>query len=365
MGETQVDRAWLFKEFSKLPDERERAYEKTIVRLALSAPESTIGPLLKKILEDPGIAEHDAYAAYCVLHTCYRRMRDHSQLMLLEKEFAARFSGHPSALHFELLAFVDFGEPVEEEGLLEKAEASAVQMPDNAGALHLLADLVAHYFEGHPQLLNSPSERERSVAWLERGLNAVNRAITLDDYPKFYATRGRLLCLQKQYPEALASIITAIDKEDSGRPDYSIRLSAYVSQKGRIESLMVAGRLEDTVQEAMQGYRSDLDATKTEIAQQKERIDSSTTKNLEFLGLFAGIVSFTIGGINIVSNASAFSFQGAAGLLIVLMGTLLEVFCGFGIVLHGWTQERRSRNVVVLFFGLAMIGLGLALCVWL
>ena len=121
------------------------------------------------------------------------------------------------------------------------------------------------------------------------------------------------------------------------------------------------------MRESMNAYREELSsqqkAVESQIQEQIGKLSSSTVKNLEFLGLFAGIVSFTIGGVNIASNASAFSFQGAAGLLIVLLGALLEVFCGFGIILHGWVPEKRSRNLVVLVFGLLMIALGLVLCI--
>lgn len=362
MTEEQIDRGWFLREFSTLPEETERAYEKRIVQLALKAPEQTVEPLLESILTDPASPDGDAYAAYCTLHTCYRRMRDHSSLMLLERRFAARFQEHPSALHFELLAYVDLGERVDGEHVLEKAQRSVEQMPGNAGAQHLLADLVAHYYEENPELLTG-TEAARHLLWLRRGADAVNRAIALDDYPKFHFTRARLLCLQQKYPEALRSIEQAIDKENSAASDYAIRVATYLSQKMKIESISREAKM----RESMNTYREELSskqkAVESEIQEQIGKLSDSTVKNLEFLGLFAGIVSFTIGGVNIVSNASTFSFQGAAGLLIVLLGALLEVFCGFGIILHGWVPEKRSRNLVVLVFGLLMIALGLVLCI--
>lgn len=364
IAEEQVDRARFLQEFSSLPKETERAFEKRIVKLALLAPEQTAEPLLESILTDSSSTDSDAYAAYCTLHTCYRRMRDHSSLMLLEKRFSSRFVEHPSALHFELLAYVDLGERVDGEHVLEKAQRSVNQMPENAGAHHLLADLVAHYYEENPELLReSGSEAARHFQWLDRGVEAVNRAIALDDYPKFYYTQARLLCLKQKYPEALRSIEQAIDKESSSAADYAIRVATYLSQKMKIESIS----RESKMRESMDSFRQEMTVKQTaveaKIQEQISKLNDSTVKNLEFLGLFAGIVSFTIGGVNIVSNASAFSFQGAAGLLIVLLGALLEVFCGFGIILHGWTPEKRSRNLVVLVFGLLMIALGLVLCV--
>lgn len=362
MSQPTIDRAYFLTRFDALPPECDRAFEKQIVALALSAPENQIEPPLMDILKTE--ADSRAYAAYCTLHTCYRRMHDHSQLLNLEKTWGSRFSSHPSVLHMELLAYVDMGEKVDGEHVLRKAERSIEQMPGNAGAQHLLADLTACYYEENPHLLTAgnDAERQRHARWLSRAVEAVDQSIALDEYPKFYATRARLLSLQHKYGPALASINRAIDREDSSRPDYAIRMAKYLTCKMQIEAF---GR-EHEMRRAMDEYRAGLNEqqqqTQQKIEQQLGELSSSSIKNLEFLGLFAGIVSFTIGGVSIASNASAFSFQGAAGLLVVLLGSLLEVFCGFGFILHGCKKEKLPRNLVVMAFGAVMLAVGLWLC---
>ena len=75
-------------------------------------------------------------------------------------------------------------------------------------------------------------------------------------------------------------------------------------------------------------------------AQEKE----SMTKNMEFLGLFSGIVSFTIGSLSITGAIAEQSIKHAAGLIVVLMGALMCVFAAFGMILHGFHAVRKNQN---------------------
>lgn len=67
----------------------------------------------------------------------------------------------------------------------------------------------------------------------------------------------------------------------------------------------------------------------------EESARESLTKNMEFLGLFAGIVSFTSGSISISVAVAERSVLGAAGLIVVLMGALLGiVIAAVGVFLY-------------------------------
>lgn len=360
--ETPGTRAWFEEEFRHLPEEWERSYEKEIVRLSLSDREEAIRPVLEEILRDETANEDLRYAAYCTLHSRYRRMRDHQKLKVLTAQYEEWFRNHPSAEHFSLLSYVDMGDRIDGESVLLRAEQSITLMRETAGSLHLLADLTARYYEENPQLLTAAPEQAKE--WLGKAIRAVEAAIAKDNYAKFHYTKARLLSLQGQHEQALKELEIAMDREDSGRADYAIRMATYMSEKIRIAAM----KREEDLRLSMQDYITQIekkqDDAEKNIEAQMGKLSDSTVKNLEFLGLFAGIISFTVGGISIVSGASAFSFRGAAGLLIVLMGALLEVFCGFGVALHGLGKEKeyRYRNLVVCGFGLAMIALGLFLC---
>ena len=105
-------------------------------------------------------------------------------------------------------------------------------------------------------------------------------------------------------------------------------------------------------------------------AQEKETM----AKNMEFLGLFSGIVSFTIGSLSISGAIAEQSIRHAAGLIVVLMGALMCVFAAFGIILHGFhkvkiakkTQKyERSficRHLVVFALGALVVAGGILFC---
>ena len=89
------------------------------------------------------VAEKVRYAAYCTLHTYYRRMEKHTELVNLDKKYAELFQeNHISAEHFRLLLYVDSSPLKVDVSILERAEKSAKSMPDHTGAWHLLACLL-------------------------------------------------------------------------------------------------------------------------------------------------------------------------------------------------------------------------------
>lgn len=191
--------------------------------------------LYKIVREDrEAVPENVRYAAYCTLHTFYRRTEEHEKLVRLDETNASEFQNHMSSEHFKLLLYVDSSPFKVDISILERARKSAESMPDNTGAWHLLADLVARYYEDRGEKKSEQIEDEK---WYQTGLNAVNRAIKKEDnYAKFYATRARLYYITGEYSRALKDIQTAIDKENSRNRDYSTRLDRYQMIKLKIES---------------------------------------------------------------------------------------------------------------------------------
>lgn len=348
------------KEFTQLPEEHMRGYEKQIVVLSQKYEQDVVQEAMEHLLGNKTETDPVRYAAYCTLHTLHRRLRDKEKLRVLRFQHEKEFQEHPSALHFQLLSYVDLGEEIEGESVLIQAVESAGRMRGSAGAEHLTADLVVRFYKSNPHLRDTPRGRE----WMSTGLQAVERAIANDSYAKFHYTKARLLSMSGQYDRALHELQIAQDLEDSSRRDYALRMATYLTEANRIEGLQRSAEMEEELMRHTANLDAKQQTAERNIAEQMGKLDDSSVKNLEFLGLFAGIISFTIGGISIVASASQFSFTGAAGLLVVLMGTLLEVFCGFGVILHGLgkTPENRQRNLVVCIFGVVMIALGLALC---
>ena len=97
---------------------------------------------------------------------------------------------------------------------------------------------------------------------------------------------------------------------------------------------------------------------------------------MEFLGLFSGIVSFTIGSLTLASNFTSEDAMKIAGLIVILMGALMCVFSAFGVILHGvfgTIKDRKTgepkhgfigRHLAVFVAGLLVVVGGILLCIF-
>jgi len=352
-------------EFSKLPDERERAYEKKIVSIALRPKLPHMTAALTQLMASEDDAT--AFAAFAALCESERRKKNFTRQQELIAENEKRFGDHPLFLHIKLLQYVDTFDYNNHEMILSLAQESTTRLPQNAGAHHALADLVAISFEQAEYLGAAPP----SSTWLEAGLQAAHLAICLDpEYAKFYCTKGRLFAARGDLDGAIDLITKAVDLEDSEKTDYAIRINGYLNYQQKFQSkkqnIMMESRINQYMEQKMDEYAQSIGSQQEELRRQTgsvmDELQGSMAKNLEFIGLFAGIISFTIGSISISSSLAGESFLGAAGLIVVLMGALLCVFAGFGIVLHGFETSKWKRNLVVFLIGLAAAAAGLILC---
>ena len=236
--------------------------------------------------------------------------------------------------------------------LLQLARKNSAALCHNVGGLHAFAETVALAYENTPALMTRIQETDH-INWLNSALAAIEETLRVDpDYAKFYCTYARLLAAGGDYDAALNKLSIAIDKENSQRPDYAIRVGRYLtfSQQFRARKELVS--METTMQTHLEQYKSALDD------QEKQTL----VKNMEFLGLFSGIVSFTIGSLTISGAIAEQSIKSAAGLIVVLMGALMGVFAAFGIILHGASGKKALRNILVLLMGFAAVIGGIAFC---
>lgn len=372
----------LIQRLKHLPDEKKREYEKTILALAMDDRE--IDPEKRKELHHafagwvdelmgsptdlPLSAEEEkvAFGAFYIRVNQLRRNEDRSQEYELLRSYKDRFREHPLLNHLYVMCLLDIDPVGNAKKILDKGYKNMQEIPHNAGVYHVLAIAVADIFEA----TEFQPELQPDSIWLQRGEDAAREALELDDgYAKFHCTMGRLLPLKGEFSTALAEISQAIDLENSNHRDYALRISGYrmyyqrIQDKQRSESMQAKVQVQiDEAKRLTEQIRASIQETEKKQQQLEEETRNSLTKNMEFLGLFAGIVSFTIGGISIASAMAERSFVGAAGLLVVLMGALLCVFAGFGVILHGYRGDKSRRNIVVLLFGAGMILLGVFLC---
>lgn len=352
--------------FKNLPDEMEREYEIKLTRLVTSNQKQQFEEWLKQLIE----SEEDsiAYASFVCLNIKFRRSHDYSKLDLLINGERSRFNHHVSFSHMELLSLIDNSKRIPTLDELQQGKEDISKMPRNAGVLHLFADLVATYFENRDTHSEGENDVEPHygvidrVEWLDKAMSSVERAIQHQNYAKFYCTRGRILALRGYYQEAMRSIKDAIDLEDSSVSDYAIRVGNYQYHKLSILARMQNKELRSSLEQYKKGMDDANEKIQKNLEETTKKLESSTIKNLEFLGLFAGIISFTVGGISIASSMADRSFTGAAALILILMGALLCVFASFGVVLHGIEKGKIARNAIVFVGGGIIVFGGLWLC---
>ena len=235
----------------------------------------------------------------------------------------------------------------------------------NYGGYHAFAELTAHLFESSLEPMNE-FLTDPASKWLEHARDAANMAIAGDKkYAKYYCTCGRVLAQQGKLDEAISYVSKAIDLEDSSRTDYAIRIGDYAGYRQQFRA-----------QQTMQQQKAVIDKKVQEVSQQMEIQEKETmTKNMEFLGLFSGIVSFTIGSLTLASNFSGADAIKVAGLIVVLLGALICVYAAFGVILHGffgtirdkYTGELKQgfifRHTAVFILGALVIIGGILFCI--
>lgn len=332
----------LRKFFNALTDETKRDYENAIVTFVMKKRKETpndFQAILESLMDDDN--DKVAFAAFVALCSILRRSKNHKAHQKLIESREKQFAGnHPLLPHLKLLLYVDGNFVYEEKDfILHSAQKNARALPNHAGVLHAFSDIVATAFEYADFIGAQPPDDH----WIKDGIQTVEKAISIErNYAKFYCTKARLLALQKEFGHALKLIRTAIDLESSEEADYALRINEYLNHLQRIQFKKTYLDLHQQAQEIT------------------DKLDHSLARNLEFIGLFSGIVSFTIGSISIVNSLAKQSFVGAAYLIIVLMGTLLCAFSSFSFVLH--RHQKLRWPAIVFFVGLGVLIIGIYFC---
>lgn len=358
-----------------LPEETSRKFETDLVGCSVNWADSVIKGELLELVElvhthpDPNSEENKvAFAAFCVAVNYERRMKNSTAEEKWLHDYREIFGkDHVFYLHMVLLNKMGKATSANEEELKELlilSKQNSENLTDNVGGYHAFAESVALVFENAPDTMRAYLH-DPKADWLGNAQNAASIAIAGDrNYAKFYCTYSRLLAAKGDFDNALKNIDKAIDKENNQRSDYAIRIGQYLSysQQFRARKQMVS--MESHLNEKMRQSGEQAKTTMDEYEKRMEEQEKQTiVKNMEFLGLFSGIVSFTIGSLTIGGAIAEQSIKNAAGLIVVLMGALMAVFAAFGIILHGvWKKKEAFRNVFVLLLGVAIIVGGIWFC---
>ncbi len=243
----------------KLPNEKAREYELSLTKFAArSFGESAEAMLLEVIQGD--YSEKVRYHAFYCLNIIYRHSKDYPKLKELLEANRAEFDWHVTFDHLEALYNIESDAMYDYSEILKKTHKDAEYLDDNAGFVHLFADVFATIYEK-----GGLHDKEQYVnEWYDRAMDAVNRAIELDVvYAKYYCTKARILCIKKDYSQALFNIDKAIGLENSARADYALRIGMYQYHKIMIYTEMRLHDLEEKLKQNS-GLQEPVSLRKTE-----------------------------------------------------------------------------------------------------
>lgn len=381
------------QEFLNLPGEEYRQYEMAITgfardwadfiikRVKEEAPE----PALMQLLPKPGQQlvygtdeEKIAFAAFAVAinyERLHKNPKEEGQLLETYREFFGKKAGsgasekyeHVFFFHLDVLYRMDLAAGNSDAflmQLLEDSKINSINLSKNYGGHHAFAETAALVFENAGAQLREQLEAAPEH-WLEDAKTSAIKAIAQDEgYAKYYCTCARIQALRGELEDAIKNVNLAIALEKNTRTDYSIRIGQYSGYYQQFRAQQKLRVQEEAMASQMQEMKLAMEA------QEKETM----AKNMEFLGLFSGIVSFTIGSLTITGAIAEQSIKHAAGLIIVLMGALMSVFAAFGMILHGFHNVKKDkktqkfqhsfmyRHLVVFALGLLVAAGGVLFC---
>lgn len=346
---------YITEKLNEHPDEMSRQYEVGLTKMITASNTPLNIDDVLRLIGDPNSPDDLRYACFVMATIWYRHMKDMENVENLIRRYQDQFSPHhPSFTHYRLLAYVDSGYRENWRDILKQAEDNARRM-NNSGAQHMFAEFTAMFFESDHM---DASAQERKM-WLDKGITQVNRAISGDaGYAKFYSTKGRLFCLKELYDEADHYVKLAIEKEDSRRMDYAIRIGNYQAVLMRIQQ-------QKNIQELrreLEHHQSAQQEMFEQIKDKADEINGSLMRNLEYLGIFAGIISFTIGSLSLANGASKYSLIGAGALILILFGALVGTYGLFDIIIHGYKRKERKKYAIALICTLLLILGGFLIC---
>jgi tetratricopeptide (TPR) repeat protein len=326
-----------------LPEETTREYEVKLVAFGVHLTPSECEKL--SLLLQHSYDEHVAvrntnirFAAFFALCNYYRRMKHITQFKDLVDAYGNEFRNNALYPHLVSILYKQFETLSGLEQSIIYAEEAVAHLPNQVGVLHNYAETIICVKEQGGHVTDEK---------LAEAYQTINKVIYLSkEYAKFYCTRGRILAALGKISEAKEAILQAIDKEDSTKPDYAIRISDYQYHLIRIQTIEFSKLLSSKVE----ATEENLNRTKLEVEQTLNKVK---TENLQILGFFTAIISFTIGSINLLAKQS---FIEAALLIIILTGALLLGYAGFSTLIQTKTANIKLTLLISLIGLLLIVG---------
>ncbi|PWG60543.1 hypothetical protein DF200_01250 [Bifidobacterium catulorum] len=251
-----------------------------------------------------------------------------------------------------------------DEARAEQASRRALDIaPDHIGFLNTYTEQILDRVER--ELISSGRQmpEDDDTAALNRLLAAFDKRPREDWHPIFHVSHGRILACLGRYAEAQGEFSQAVDLENArynawqesrdaangggNRDDdggnaaearKTIKDSTYVTEMNEIfdarntcnmlSNMRSLSSVIDDAQDAQRARARELDDKMDELGR---RFDNERIDMLEFIGFFAGIISFVIASIQL---GDGLAFPTRALMVLILMGSLLVAFGAFSSLLE-------------------------------
>ena len=308
-----------------------RTFENAFTHAATTTTWSALDGF-QQVLDDVNVSLTDRLQAYCTIFTFNRRSRDLSECFKLHRKYEDTFNDCFFYHHLYAIALKESGRKRDIESAIVAGRRATDIAPQSIGAIHSLALSLYLICEVNDFKSSNCSEV------LGEAVDLVDAAIAEESYAKFYSTKALILSAKGKFDEAREAIKEAIEREDSKRTDYQLRLSDYFSIRSQID---LRRRMTEVTLYADTAIQNAL--------------DEGRKSNIETLSFFVAAISFIIGGLNL---ANKFTAPDLVGLLFLLSASLMLSVAGFSLFYGGKGRVFRFFTVFLIAILMILIGFG-------
>lgn len=334
---------------SNLPPEGTYEFENALTEIVTGGKyKKDLEEILPVIIEDTKESRDIRYSAFYLLNIYYRHNKKYTLLSSILLKYSKDFSRYRSFVHLEMLCNLEYDFERTYNEIIPVAHQRARDNENNAGCLNMFAYAVAKAIE-------IANEEHLVITWYAEAVEAIKKAIYLNPgYAKYYYVYARLLLINKEFESAQRNINNAIKFEDADRPDYTIRVSDYQFIRLRIliEKQISNSQLKNT--QIQEEFQKNVESTVSDIK-------GNLLTNIEIIGFFAGVMSFTIGTLQI---AISYPIEEAIFLIVALFASLMGVYSGFGFLLSDSNSAKQNKYLLVCFLNIFTILLITLLVRW-
>lgn len=289
---------------------------------------------LMSMVDDDSLDLPIRFAAFYAAQVHNRRSHRYELYKQNVEKYYSVFEDQPMFTFMRAEVYGDVpGDAGGREYAIDLARKAVAELPATPGVNHLLAEYLLESIE-IGAIERTEEARHRRLNEAER---AVNRAISQSNgnYPKFFATKARILSQLGSYDLALQSLDRAIATEGASQSGSPSRIVQYQSYRRDV----IAKRNSETLLREQRKAVEDFRSLRSEL--------------LSLLGLLAAVVAFISTSTAIALNLSTL---GAVTLQVVTAGIILIVFAGFSLIFT--TYGGKIRVLAAAGIGVSLVAVG-------